>query len=136
MRKKKSRKKVRKKTSKISFKKIKSIKITKELKQFKDLSLLLKREKNKIINKQKKLLKGISLHRLADYTSRSLNKTYENFKKKQETNKLKKIKLEKRKEARRIIKEKKEQKLKTKHIKKEQQKQKRLDRINEKIILK
>ena len=75
MRKKKARKKARKKTSKISFKKIKSIKITKELKQFKDLSLLLKREKNKIINNQKKLLKGISLHRLADYTARSLHKT-------------------------------------------------------------
>ena len=64
MRKKKTRKKARKKTSKISFRKIKSIKINKELIQLKDLGLLLKREKNKIIDNQKKLLKGISFKKI------------------------------------------------------------------------
>ena len=86
VRKKKIRRKSRKNTSKISFKKIKSIKISKQLKQLKKLNLLPKGKKKQIIDNQINLLKGISLHRLANFTSQSLNKVYENFKKKQKIN--------------------------------------------------
>ena len=54
-----------------------------------------KKKKHKKRNKKQ----GISLHKLADFTSRSLNKAYENFKHKQKTKKSEKIKLEKREEA-------------------------------------
>ena len=46
-RKKNFRRKVRKRTSKISFKKINSIKISKHIKQLKELNLLLKSKKKK-----------------------------------------------------------------------------------------
>ena len=61
--------------------------------------------------KQKKRVRkqGITLNKLADFTSRSLNKAYENFKDKQKTKKLEKIKKEKREEARGIVRKKKEQ---------------------------
>ena len=95
-----------KKISKVNFKKIKGIKINKHIKQLKKLNLLLTSKKKQIIRNQINFLRGISLHRLENFISRSINKTYENFKKKQQINKLKKIKLKKRKEARRIIKEK------------------------------
>ena len=46
---------------------------------------------------QKKTKKqGISFHKLAKITSRSLSKAYQGFKNKQKINKLKKIKLKKR----------------------------------------
>ena len=87
MRKKKARKKARRKTSKISFRKIKSIKISKHIKQLKELNLLLKSKKKQIIDRPINLLKGISLHRLANFTSLSLKKTYEDFKKNQKIKK-------------------------------------------------
>ena len=65
VRKKKIIRKSRKNTSKIIFKKIKSIKISKQLKQLKKLNLLPKGKKKQIIDNQINLLKGISLHRLA-----------------------------------------------------------------------
>ena len=76
--------------------------------------------KNK--KKQKRSKKpGISLHRLVKITSRSLSKTYEDFKNKRKINKLKKIKLKKREEARGITKEKKELKLREEQINKDQE---------------
>ena len=42
--------------------------------------MLIKSKKNKIIKGQINLLRGISLHRLADFASKSLTKSYENFK--------------------------------------------------------
>ena len=86
-RKKKTRRIARKKIPKINFKKIKGIKISKQLKQLKEMNLLLKSKKKQIIDNQINLLKGISLHRLANFTSKSLNKAYEDFKKKQKINK-------------------------------------------------
>ena len=71
---------------------------------------------------QKKTKKqGISFHRLAKVTSRSLIKAYQGFKNKQKINKLKKIKLKKREEARGITKEKKELKLREEQINKDQE---------------
>ena len=99
------RRKVKRKISKISFKKIKSPKISKHLRQIKEVKLLqkskklLKNKKKQIINNQINFLRKISLHKLAGSISQSLNKTYEDIKKKQEINRLKKIKLEKRKKV-------------------------------------
>ena len=107
-RKKKIRRKSRKNTSKISFKKIKNIKISKQLKQLNKIKLLIKSKKKKIIDNQIKLLKGISLKRLANFTSQSLNKVYEDFKREQKINKLKRIKLEKREKAKQFKKIRKE----------------------------
>ena len=72
---------------------------------------------------QKKTTKepGLSFHRLAKITSRSISKAYKGFKNKQEINKLKKIKLQKREEARGITKEKKELKLREEQISKDQE---------------
>ena len=56
------------------------------------------KKKKKQQEKTKK--QGISFHKLAKITSRSLSKAYEDFKNKQKINKLKKIKLKKREEAR------------------------------------
>ena len=68
----------------------------------------MKMKKKKKKKRQEKTKKqGISFHRLAKITSRSLSKAYEGFKNKQKINKLKKIKLKKREEASRITKEKK-----------------------------
>ena len=63
------------------------------------------KKKKKHQKKTKK--KGLSFHRLAKITSRSISKAYKGFKNKQEINKLKKIKLQKREEAIGITKEKK-----------------------------
>ncbi len=90
------RKKVKKKTSKISFKKAKNIIINKHIKQLKHMNLLLKTKKKQIIKNQINLLKGISLHRFTNFTSHAFNKACEDFKKKQKIKKLKKIKLEKK----------------------------------------
>ena len=84
------------KISKISFKKIKSIIINKQIKQLKGVKLLPKKKINRIINKQINLLQKLNPRNLADFTSQSLNKFYEDFKKKQKITKLKKIKLEKK----------------------------------------
>ena len=65
--------------------------------------------KKKIIDNQIKLLKGISLKRLANFTSQSLNKVYEDFKREQKINKLKRIKLEKREKAKQVKKIRKEE---------------------------
>ena len=47
--------------------------------------------------RKKKIVKqGISLHRLAKITSRSLSKAYQGFKNKQKKNKIKKIKFKKK----------------------------------------
>jgi len=64
---------------------------------------------------------GISLHRLAKITSRSLSKAYEGFKNKRKINKLKKIKLKKREEARGIRKDKKELKFREEQINRNQE---------------
>ena len=53
-----------------------------------------KKKKKKRQEKTKK--QGISFHRLAKITSRSLSKAQQGFKNKQKINKLKKIKLKKR----------------------------------------
>ena len=138
-RKKNIRRKVKKKITKISFKKFKNPKISKHIRQLKELNLLLKskkilkRKKKQIIDNQINLLREISLRKLASSVSRSLNKTYKNFKKKQEIKRLKQTKLEEREKAKQIKLEKRE---KAKQIKEVQKEQKKLNRINEKIRLK
>ena len=83
------------------------------------LPLLKVTMRKKKKHKKKTKRQGISLHKLADFTSRSLNKAYENFKHKQKTKKSEKIKLEKREEARGIVRKKKELELKEEQIEKE-----------------
>ena len=91
--------KVKKEISKINLKKIKyfkglnlslksrkKLKIDKQIKYLKGLNLLLQRKKKQIISNQINQLSKISLHRLANFTSQSLNKAYEDFKKKQKIN--------------------------------------------------
>ncbi len=70
----------------------------------------MKRKKNKIINKQIKLIKGLSLKKPASFISQSFNKVYEDLKKKQKIRKKKQIKLKERKKLKRTKKEKQEQK--------------------------
>ena len=97
--KKKIIKKSKKKVLKIRFKIPKGIKINKQLKQLKNFNLQLKRKKNRIINKQIERIKGLSLKKPASFISKSLNKVYEDFKKKQKIRKIKQIKLKERKKA-------------------------------------
>ena len=72
--KKKIIKKTKKKISKVRFKIVKGIKFSKQLKQLKDFNLQLTRKKNRIINKQIKQIKGLSLKKPASFISQSLNK--------------------------------------------------------------
>ena len=97
--KKKIIKKTKKKISKVRFKIVKGIKFSKQLKQLKDFNLQLTRKKNRIINKQIKQIKGLSLKKPASFISQSLNKIYENFKKKQKIREIKKIKIKEKKKS-------------------------------------
>ena len=98
-RKKNIRRKFKKKIPKISFKKFKNLKISKQIKQLEDLSSQLTSKRKKIIKNQINLLRKISLDRLEGFASQSINKAYENIKKKQEIKRLKQIKLEEREKA-------------------------------------
>ena len=98
----KIRKKVKKRILKINLSKIKALKISKQINQLKEMNLLIKRKGSRAINKQINRIMGISLRKSASHISQSLNKAYEDFKKRRKIEKLKKIKLEKREKARRI----------------------------------
>ncbi len=100
---KKIRKRIQKNISKRSWKTVKGLKINKQIEQLKELSLLLKRKKKQIIDKQINRLKGLSLKKSASFIALSLNKLYEDFKKKQKIENLKQIKLEEREKAREEI---------------------------------
>ena len=114
------RKKVKKKIAKARPKKIKGLKINRQINQIKELNSKLKKLNDKIINKQIKRLKRMSLRKSGSFIYQSLNKAYGNIKEKRKIERLKQIKFD-RKE-------------KVKQIKKERQERKRIELINKKQV--
>ena len=96
---KKIRKKVKKKIAIIKSKKIKGLKINKQINQIKALNLKLKKLNSRAINKQIRRLKGLSLQKSGSFIYQSLNKAYGDFKEKRKIERLKQIKFEKKEKS-------------------------------------